>query len=176
LDNYRFIAINVAQIYYVLKTEYSHLFQEEKALLTTCGAIDTIVYIQEGSFTIEGIKNAVFIASIGKCALPFAEVTHERQKDITEAGLFFGVHKVENLLLNFTLQLECLIFHYEPTVKASDDVIIRSVLAKKKEIKNTIDKTLYNAGRGVIDPNIANIVNAFLNNPEYNSLRETIGL
>jgi hypothetical protein len=176
LDNYKYIAMNVAQIYHLLSTDYAYLFKEEKVLLKTCGVIDTILYLQEGTITIEGIDNAILIASHGKCALPLAEETHESKKDVTEAGLFFGVQQVDDLLLNFTMQLECQIFRAESSFSISDEVIIKSVISKKKVIKKTIDETIKKATSGTIDPNIKVLVNAFISNPEYLSLRELIGL
>lgn len=87
-NNFEFIALNLALIYYVLNNSYKEYFDDEEQLLIASGVIDALVYIKDGTITLDDIRYAIRFARQGKCSLFLSEYMHE--ENVSEVGLFLG--------------------------------------------------------------------------------------
>ena len=160
--------MNVAFIYHLLSKNYSNRSSSEKELLLTTGIIDMIVYIQEGSITVEDIQNGLTASNLGVCRLGTTTVEHENGT----RAMFVGV---EDSLLNFTIQIEVMIFNIDqPTMGAKR--IINAVLSKKADIQRTIQGVSTVAQSGTFPPGVPELVDGFMTAEEFSNLRQQIGI
>ena len=135
-DNFTLITKNITLIYEILKQKHRNSFQDEESLLVTCGTLNLITYLNEKSITSKDIDLALTLASLGECSLGLIRTSH-----ITTKGFFLAESK--DLLLNFIMQIECLIFYADnQTVSAKD--IMNTVISKKNYIKKIIEWTKNN--------------------------------
>ena len=136
-DNFTIITKNITLIYEILKQKYRNSFQDEKSLLITCGAIDLVAYLNEKSISNKNIELAFTLANLGECGVGLIHRSH-----ISTTEHFLTKSK-KDLLLNFIMQIECLIFYADNKMMPADD-IIHAVISKKNYIKKVRDWTQNN--------------------------------
>ena len=119
-----------------------------------------------------GRSVAIAYAKQGKCHIALAEVRHEA--DASETELLLGVKQVEDLLLNFTLQIQCLAFYAD--TELHEEAIISGVLSKKAATARTIRRALAFVQPGNRIPALDATVDEFLSEPEHLALRRQINI
>ena len=127
-----------------------------------------ILYIQEGSITVEDIQNGLTASNLGVCRLGPTTIEHEAGTRAMFAG-------VKDPLLNFTIQIEVMIFNIDqPTMGAKR--IINAVLSKKADIQRTIQEASTVARSGSFPPGVSELVDRFMTAEEFSNLRQQIGI
>jgi len=167
-DNFEYIAMNITYIYNLLKNKFADRFSDEDSLLLASGIIDTLVYIQEGSISIEDIKNGLVAAKIGKCRIGHILVSHEE-----DVKTFFTGPK--DTLLNFTMQIECMIFAVDEQ-SMSEKRIISTVITKKDDISKIIKNTQSAADSGKYPQGLEQLIEGFINSDKFSNIRKIIGI
>ncbi|MDP8246521.1 MAG: hypothetical protein P9M00_00115 [Candidatus Tritonobacter lacicola] len=167
-DNFEYIAMNLAFIFHLLKKNHGNRVSSESDLLLISGVIDMIKYLQEGSITVEDIRNGLMASKQDRCRLGPTTIQHENGT----RSMFVGV---EDPLLNFTIQIEAMIFAVDkPGMDAKR--IINAVLSKKADIQRTLQDTAVAAQSGPFPPGVPELVDGFMTADEFSDLRQQIGI
>jgi len=167
-DNFEYIAMNLAFIFHLLKKNHSNRVSSEADLLLATGVIDMIVYLQDGSISVEDIRNGLMVSKQGICRLRPTTVQHENG---TQA-MFVGV---EDSLLNFTIQVEAMIFAVDEPSMGSKR-IINAVLNKKADIQRMLQDTVEAVQSEHFPPGLPKLVDDFITADEFSNLRQQIGI
>ena len=164
-DNFELIALNIKTIHYILAEKHAKLFKNQKHIFIMCGAIDGVNYLTQNEITIKQLEGSYLRAKSGICSLGSVKISHEEGVKT----FFIGA---ENLLLNFILQLECLLF-YVDTPQMATDRIVNAVINKKSDIAeflNSIDEA-------AIENNITQwqpLVDKFIFDKKFEGIRKEI--
>ena len=180
-DQFERMAMNLAFYYYLLRRGYRQYFDGEDKRLLASGVLDTYTYAVAGKIAYDDLRLAVHCARRGKCSLYPAEYIHEiftPEKHVSGVGLFFAVHPVEVLFLNFVLQVVCLKIRADYSLSPTE--IITRVVAEKNQIKKTVERTSlhveneYAAAADLLLLHKA--VERLFSGPEFDDFRTRIGL
>jgi hypothetical protein len=168
-DNYDFIAMNIVAIYEALQKNYRNSFTKEYDLMTTSGIIDALIYVSEGSISLDELKNAITCARLGICRIGLTKIAHEAG----ERTAFLGP---KNLLLNFILQIEAMLMHADNKQFSAKDIIY-VVISKKKDIEEmvTITRKKIESGEfSQIYEGALQATKAFMTTEEFREIREEL--
>lgn len=184
LDNFSLIAMNMTWIHYLLKQNCSNFFPKEEQRIVVSGLIDVLYYYQSGKIKFDEILLALRLAKVGRCYLCGKEIIHE--ENTNQVALHVGVKEVENLLLNFILQIECLIFFADEDIKGLPmfknkikfeiaEIIVNSVVSRKENLSQSIKQAISEAKKGNIPIQLKNEVESFvkelMESPGYKDIR-----
>lgn len=128
-DNFRFIAQNIATIYYIIdNSKFGITLNDEQKLYATA-LIDTYVDISKGKISIEDVAEGVSYGLHGIVFVP----PYSKQNDIFDI-------RDNRQLLYVSMQIEAMIFSIDTNVHAYQ--IIDQIFAHKEDIYNMIYETL----------------------------------
>ena len=132
-DNYTLVADNIVAFYMILRDNFSKSFRKEQ-LMFAAGLMDVIIYLQNGSITPNEIARAVYLAKHGEIALKGRKLVHARRSEDGDMSDYAPTE--EELLVNFTLQIECLIMSVKK--RGNMGTVLLVVNKKKDLIRDTI--------------------------------------
>ncbi len=161
------IATNVTYIYEILRHEYRQRFPDEDTLLMTAGAIDILVYLQNGSYSIEDMRAAVVNAKAGECCL---DVVHCRRVESIQEFMSGG----SNILLNFIMQLEAMILYEDTSTRPED--ILEVLVSQKNNIQKIIERTQGSFASGRAPRNFCFFVSNVMTADEFEDIRNELGI
>lgn len=152
--NFKFIAKNIATIYYVINnSEFGKQLPESQKLFATA-LCDTMAYTFSGKLSEDDIMEAVFTGTV------IAEGSR---------GLYKKYENMKNRdLINVTMQIEALIFSVDTNVSPTD--IINSVINNRKKIATTVNKTLSLGEKCDIYSVVYDNVNIWINDKDFREL------
>lgn len=128
-DNFRFIAQNIATIYYIIdNSQFGSTLNDSQKLFATA-LIDTYVDISKGNISIEDIVDSVYYGIAGIVYI----FPYSRQNSV------FDIREHKDLI-NVTMQLEALIFNIDTNVNPSQ--IIDEIFLNKDGIDDIINTTI----------------------------------
>lgn len=153
-DNFRFVAQNIATIYYVVDhSAFGHTLNNSQKLYATA-LIDTFAYIQNGRISMEDVARGVSIAKAGATALfPYRQLH----------GMLY-CHEHSDLI-HLAMQLEAMIFNAD--TNAHPNQIIDMVVSKKEDIANMVTKTMDQGCRSPLYKNVFNNISGHLQDPDF---------
>jgi hypothetical protein len=143
-DNFEYIAVNTATIWAILCESYPSRLPTEKAKLAACAYLVLYAYLEQGRLGPADLELAMLCASQGECMAGAISKAHESRS--MEMILFGSEMERPNLyeprvLLNLTMQLEVQAFDADNTEMLPEDLIIDSVVDKKKVIAQVLTDT-----------------------------------
>lgn len=168
-DNFDFIAMNIVAIYEALQKNYKNSFTKEYDLITTSGIIDALIYVSEGSISLDKLKKAITYARLGICRIGLTEISHE-------AGPRTAFLGPKNLLLNFILQIEAMIMYADNKQFSAED-ILHAIISKKRDIEEmvTITKNKIESGEfSQIYEGAVKATKLFMTKEEFKMIRQEL--
>lgn len=152
--NFRFVAQNIATIYYVVDhSAFGRTLNDTQKLYATA-LIDAYAYIINGTISMEDVARGVSLAQAGITSL----FPYHRQHGI----LYCHDHSD---LIHLTMQLEAMIFNVDTNVHP--DQIIEMVVSQKENIADIVDKTILQGSRSPLYNNVLKNVTVHLEDPDF---------
>jgi len=167
-NTYVLIARNTTYIYEILSTDFKDRFPNEDVLLATCGVIDALKYVMEGSLPVGHIVTGALTSEFGSCCLDFMKVD---MSDNPTRELW--IHDTPRILY-FVMQLEALLFHVDTHMPPKH--ILSAVKSKKNAIKKEIKKTQHKYKTEGAPPLLRANTYAFMNGEAFAELRDKLGI
>ena len=131
------IADNVLAFYMILRDNYGGEFRREQ-ILYAAGLMDVFAYLDRGLITPHEVARAVVLAGRGECALRGKKVVHAKRHDDDDMSDYFPDE--EELLLNFIMQIECLIIAVKR--RRSRVAILKIVQGRKGLLRDCVREGL----------------------------------
>lgn len=153
-DNFRYIAQNVATIYYVIDNSKFGATITDRQKLYATALIDTYAYISNGTISLEDIARGVSASQAGMIIL----FPYSRQH-----GIFDIRDNCD--LLNLTMQLEAMIFNADSNVHPNQ--IIDTIVSKKDSISDMINKTISQGTKCPLYKTVLKNTNAHLQDQDF---------
>lgn len=148
--NFGYIAQNIATIYYVLnESDFGKQLTEDQLLFATA-LFDTICYINEGTITVDELKDSVVLAKIGHIGIS----TYQKQYES------FCSNTENKYLIGLAMQIESLIFTAEMLANYHD--VVDEIVKRKTEIAKMINQTLEQGKKCTLYPTINFNVNTWM--------------
>ena len=173
-DNFELIALNMAMFRHALETEHANRFPKQEALFVACGVLDALSHIGNGHFTVQDVVDAMRPAKHGRCELGLiASVSIEDEMQAFYRG-------PTNLFLNYTLQIEAMIFdaietHVEASGMSQRDILM-AVLREKERIARILDTPGAELAHSQQMEVVRRAADAFMTSDEFADCRHTIGI
>jgi len=162
------IAKNTTYIYEILSTDFKDRFPNEDVLLATCGVIDALKYVMEGSLPVGNIVTGALTSEFGSCYLDLMKFD---MSDNPTRELF--IHDTPRILY-FVMQLEALIFHVDTHVPPEH--ILSAVKSKKRVIEKEIKKTKHKYKAQGAPALLKENTYSFMNCETFAELRDELGI
>ncbi len=153
--NYRYIAENVATIYYIIQNSEFGKKLTEKQLLAGTALIDLMPYIQNQTIRAVELSDALLQADVGEVSISFFS---KRHSDMFE-------QYPNKKLVNLVMQLEAMIFRADSNM--SNQVIVDAVIGNKSVIQNAIEKVLLEGKEGKCYSTILSRVTDYINDEGF---------
>ena len=170
MNNYVLIARNTTYIHEILSAEFKNRFPNKDVLLATCGVVDTLKYVMEGSLTVDEIATGVLTSWCGSCSLDLIKV------DITDNPTYHFFVRQPDLLyfVYFVMQLEALIFRVDTNVPPEH--ILSAVKSKKRVIEKEVIRAQHKYKERGAPPWWKAATYAFMNGEAFAGLRDKLGI
>lgn len=136
-DNFTLIADNVIAFYMVLRDNFQKSFRREQ-ILFAAGLMDIIMYLEQGTIAPNEIAKAVFVAKKGEISMGGRKITHARKSEDEDMSKYDP--NEEELLVNFIMQLECVIMSIKR--RGNPGLVLNVVSSKKDVIEKTVKEGL----------------------------------
>jgi len=164
-NNYVLIARNFTYIYEIMREEYKERFPDEDMLLMACGIVDALAY----TFSVEDMKGILSRAKTSEC---FA--SNLQHSPINKRAVYLRLSYSGNLLLNFVMQLEIMIFLNDTSFNRID--ILTSVVSKTEMIGKAIDRAKRSYESGKRPALLHRAVSNFMSSVAFEEVRDQIGI
>lgn len=153
-DNFRFVAQNIATIYYVVDhSPFGATLNNSQKLYATA-LIDTYAYIAKGTISMEDVAKGVSYAQAGITVLfPF-----HRQHGM----LYCNEHSD---LVHLAMQIEAMIFSVDTNLHPNQ--IIEAVVSHKESIAEMITQTVFQGTSSPLYKNVLKKAAVHLQDPDF---------
>ena len=170
MNAYELIARNTTYIHEILSDEFKNRFPNKDVLLATCGVIDTMKYVREGSLTVDEIVTGVLTSCLGQCSLDLIEV------DITDNPSYHLFVRQPDIVyfVYFVMQLEALILRVDSNL--TTEHILTAVKSNKSIIEKEVIRTQRKYKEGGAPPWWKAATYMFMNGEACAGLRDKLGI